>query len=963
IEPGEIEAVLLALPGVREAVVVVSSDGSGRSDRSVGSPGHRRLVAYVAADVAVEELRRSLRERLRDYMVPAAFVTLAALPLTANGKVDRGALPAPEQPGAESGYVAPRTREEEILAAVWAQVLRLPRVGVDDNFFELGGDSIVSVQIVARARQAGLVFTVKQIFEHPTVAGLARHAAALETPFDLPRASEEIYPLTPLQSGMLFHSLMAPESGVYVNQVTCTLPADLDVSLFRQAWEKLVERHTVLRTAFLWEGLEEPRQAVRKSVSLPWQELDWHGLPAEEQERRFEGLRQSERQTPLPLSSAPLMRFSLVRLDRELGFVWTFHHLLLDGWSQPLLVRELEAVYAALEEGREPMAPILPPVRPFSDYIAWLEEQDAAEAEPFWRGELAGFTAPNRLGIDRPAGGEEASGDGEHRLEVSREVTAELQALAARHHLTLQTVTLGAWGLLVGRYSGEEDVVFGSTVSGRPAALPGVETMIGLFINTLPVRVRVNGAEPLAAWLRRLQERQLARQELEHTPLARIQRWSEVPAGSPLFETLYVFENYPDAGDAGPGRLRIGNLRSLESTNYPVTLELTVGDRISLRLTSDRARVDEIAAPRLLRHLATLLAGMAEGPERNVRRVGELGLLSPAERHQVIAEWNDTSQEPLDGVLVHEAISGTAGRSPGALAVAWDGGEVAYAELERRSNQLARHLRRLGVGPEVFVGLCCDRSGDLVVGALGILKAGGAYVPLDPEYPEERLRHMLADCGAPVLVAQERTGGLAAVTGARLVPIDAPALGLEEDGPVPPVALPESPAYLIYTSGSTGRPKGVVVTHGALARSTRARRAFYRAPVEAYLLASSFSFDSSVAGLFWTLWDGGTLVLHRDQSRLDLPDFLATLERRRASHLLCLPSLYSLILEHAQPGQLASLTTVIVAGEACPPALVAQHAAQLPAVALVNEYGPTEGTVWSSACALDPSRVVSIGRP
>ncbi|MFP5287286.1 MAG: condensation domain-containing protein, partial [Thermoanaerobaculia bacterium] len=530
--------------------------------------GEQRLIAYVTGDAAVDSLNRSLRERLPDYMVPAAFVPLAAMPLTANGKVDRKALPAPEQPVAREGFVAPRTREEETLAEIWARVLRLPRVGVNDNFFELGGDSILSVQIVARARQAGLVFTTRQVFEHQTVAELARHARAAETPSGFPRARvEDTYPLTPLQSGMLFHSLMAPETGVYVNQVTCTLPADLDAGRFRQPWERLVERHEVLRTAFLWEGLDEPRQAVRKSISLPWQELDWRGLPAEEQQRRFDSLRQSERHTPLPLSSAPLMRFALVRLDRELGFVWTFHHLLLDGWSQPLLVRELEAVYAALEEGREPASPILPPVRPFSDYIAWLQEQDAASAEPFWRGELAGFTAPNPLGIDRPVGGEGASGFAEHRVEVSREVTAELQALAARHRLTLQTVTLGAWAVLVSRYSGEEDVVFGSAVSGRPAALPGVETMVGLFINTLPVRVGVNGAEPLAAWLRRLQERQLARQEFEHTPLAQIQRWSEVPAGSPLFETLYVFENYPDAGDVGSGRLRIGNLKSLESTN------------------------------------------------------------------------------------------------------------------------------------------------------------------------------------------------------------------------------------------------------------------------------------------------------------------------------------------------------------------------------------------------------------
>ncbi|MFP5288072.1 MAG: condensation domain-containing protein, partial [Thermoanaerobaculia bacterium] len=332
---------------------------------------------------------------------------------------------------------------------------------------------------------------------------------------------EDIYPLTPLQSGMLFHSLMAPDSGVYVTQVTCTLPADLDAGRFRQAWERLVERHGVLRTAFLWDGLDEPLQVVRKKVSLPWQELDWRGLSAQEQQRRFEELRHRERHTPLPLGKAPLMHFSLIRLGREHGLIWTAHHLLLDGWSLPLLVQELQSVYAALREGREP---VLPPVRPFSDYVVWLRKQDASRAEPFWRGELAGFTAPNALGIDRPGRVDGGAGYDEHGLRISREVTARLQALASRHKLTLPTVTLGAWAVLVSRYSGEDDVVFGCAVSGRPAALPGVESMVGMFIKTLPVRVRVNGADPLGPWLQRLQERQLARQEFEHSPLAQIQR-------------------------------------------------------------------------------------------------------------------------------------------------------------------------------------------------------------------------------------------------------------------------------------------------------------------------------------------------------------------------------------------------------------------------------------------------------
>src|SRR5215210_8131008 len=676
---------------------------------------------------------------------------------------------------------------------------------------------------------------------------------------------EDIYPLTPLQSGMLFHSLMAPESGVYVNQVTCTLPADLDGRLFQQAWEKLVQRHAVLRTAFLWDGLEEPLQVVRKKVTLPWQDLDWRGVPAEEQKRRFEELRHRERHTPLSLSKAPLMRFSVIRFDRELGFIWTFHHLLLDGWSLPLLVQELVSIYTALKEGR---GLVLPPVRPFSDYITWLQRQEAAKVEPFWRGDLAGFTAPNSLGLAPRAGAERASGHAVHRIQLSREVTAELQALATRHKLTLQTVTLGAWAALVSRYSGEEDVVFGNVVSGRPAALPGVETMIGMFINTLPARVRVNDAEPLTSWLQRLQERQLARQDFEHSPLAQVQRWSEVPAGSPLFETLYVFENYPSAGDGGSGSLGISGLRSFESTNYPLTLLLAAADRIALQLMFDRARVDEDAAPRLLQHLATLLAGMAEGPER---RIGELGLLSAAEALQLRA-WNETATAyPLDRPL-HAWIEDQAARTPEAVALAFETEELTYGELDRRADRLARRLQARGCGPESRVGVLLERSCELLVALLGILKAGAAYVPLDPEHPADRLAFQDRDARLRLIVTRAGLAGRLADAEDRFLFLEhgEPAAGTLAAGPLPVAVDPDHPAYVLYTSGSTGQPKGAVISHRAIVnRLLWMQEALQLSAPDRVLQKTPFSFDVSVWELFWPLMTGARLVVakpggHRD---------------------------------------------------------------------------------------------------
>jgi amino acid adenylation domain-containing protein/non-ribosomal peptide synthase protein (TIGR01720 family) len=828
-------------------------------------------------------------------------------------------------------------------------------------------------ELIRHARESDEVFTPSDFPKAGLDARGFQQLASL-----VPHLAEvdDVYPLTPLQRGMLFHSLMAPESGVYVTQVTCTLPADLDSRLFRQAWERLVERHAVLRTAFLWEGLDEPRQVVRKQVSLPWQELDWRGLPAAEQQHRLEELRHRDRHAPIPLDGAPLMRFFLVRLDHALELVWTSHHLLLDGWSLPLLVQELGTVYAALREDRELMAPMLPPARPFSDYVVWLQKQDAAAAEPFWRGELAGFTAPNALGIVHPAGAERAAGQAEHEVRLSREVTTELQALAARHKLTLQTVTLGAWAVLVSRYSGDEDVLFGGVVSGRPAALPGVEAMVGMFVNTLPVRVRVDGAAPLAPWLQHLQERQLARQELEHTPLAQIQRWSEVPAGSPLFETLYVFENYPDAEGGAASGLGIRNLRSFETTNYPVTLVLTAADQLSLHLATSRARVDEDAAPRLLRHLATLLAGMAAGPER---RVGELDLLTEAELRQVLAEWNDTRSEWREDGCLHHAVAAQAARTPSAVAVELGTEQWTYRRLVGSARLLARHLREeLGVGPDTIVGLCAERSPFMIVGMLAILEAGAAWLPLDPTLPPERLAFMLDDSDARAVLLQEhlRARLPAAADGLPVVPLDARWISDEEmEDPLGVEVTPDYLAYVIYTSGSTGRPKGVMVPHRGVCNRLRWAQEVYRlGERDAVLQKASFGFDFSVWECFAPLWAGARLVLAEPGRQGDGPYLVRALREHRITFVHFVPSMLAAFLEEDDVETCVSLRQVFSGGEALTPELRDRALSRLSRLSgpsrlsapLDNQYGPTEISIdttrWVCAPGQDPHRV-PIGRP
>ncbi|HBL25823.1 MAG TPA: non-ribosomal peptide synthetase, partial [Acidobacteria bacterium] len=795
-----------------------------------------------------------------------------------------------------------------------------------------------------------------------TVAGLARHAK-LADPAEAAVAGQgpvAVYPLTPLQSGMLFHSLMAPDSGVYVTQVTCTLPADLDARRFRQAWERLVERHGVLRTAFLWEGLDEPLQVVREKVSLPWQELDWGGLSTEERQRRLGELQHRERHTPLPLGEAPLMRFCLIRLGGEHELLWTAHHLLIDGWSLPLLVQELQALYAA------PGAAALPPVRPFSDYVAWLRKQDSSAAEAFWREELAGLTTANALGIDRPGRAPGRAGSAEHGLRMSPEVTARLQALAARHKLTLPTVTLGAWALLLSRYSCADDVVFGNVVSGRPAALPGVETMVGMFINTLPVRVRVHGAEPLVPWLQRLQERQLARQDFEHSPLAQIQRWSEVPAGSPLFETLHVFESYPNAGDGDSSRLPVGNLRLSESTNYPVTLTLTAVDEVALRVACDLARVDEDAARRLPGHLASLLAGIAEeaGPGRTV---AELPLLPPAERHQLLIEWNDTELRSRPGCLHHD-VAAQAARTPDAVAVEMGDGCWTYRRLIGGARRLAHHLRSLGVGPDVIVGLCGERSPALVVGMLAVLEAGGAWLPLDPDLPAGRLGFLLADAGARVLLVQERLKDRVPAAGLPVVLLEE---GSRDSGEEMGEALgvevsPDHLAYVIYTSGSTGQPKGVMVPHRGICNRLRwAKQVYGIGGRDAFLQRAAPGFDVAVWESFAPLSAGARLVLAEPGRQADGAYLARAIREHQVTLVDFVPALLAAFLDEPEARACVSLRQVFVGGEALSPELRDRALASLP-IPLDNMYGPTEITVDTTRWVCTPGQPphgVPIGRP
>jgi amino acid adenylation domain-containing protein len=789
---------------------------------------------------------------------------------------------------------------------------------------------------------------------------------------------EDIYPLSPMQKGMVFHTLLAPESGVYFEQFSWGMRGELNAEALRRAWQRAADRHPVLRTSFDWEQLDRPMQLVHRRVEVPWVYQDWQRLSETEQRIRLGTFVETDRQRGFNLRHPPLFRLALLRMSGTVHYlVWSHHHLLLDGWSSSLLLAEVLACYRAFSQGLEPE---LPAIRPYRDYIGWLQRQDRSRAESYWRQTLEGFQTPTPVRIGRAPGGmrDPESDYADEEFYLSQEATHHLQTFAQQHRLTLHTLTQGAWSVLLSRYSGEADVVFGTTVSGRSPEIPGVESMIGLFINTLPTRVRVPAGETVVPWLRRLQDQQAEVRQYDYTPLTDIQAWSDLPAGMPLFETLFVFENQaldraldqqrtrrPERG------LEIFDFRSFERTNYPITAGVAPGTQLFLGLSYERRRFDASAIRRMLGHWRTLLEGMAAKPNVRLR---DLPMLTDRERQTVLVEWNRTEADHPRDRCIHDLFAEQAARTPEAVAVVLKQNHLTYRELNVQANRLAHHLRRLGVGPEVRVGICLESSLEMVVGLLGILKAGGAYVPMDPDYPPERLAWLVADSRVELLLTQQRLIDQLPPHGARLLCLDSDgSLWATENSEDPANGvIPDNLAYIIYTSGSTGKPKGVEIEHrSAVNYVTAAADELGLGPNDRMLLFSSISFDSAVDEIFTPLARGARLVL-RPQAMLEsVPQFLQICREMGITNLDLPTSYWHELTSDAYLDDLAScnqLRVVYFGGERALPERLRAWQKRMPkSVRLVNGYGPTESTVvatwYDLSAANQDSTEVPIGRP
>jgi amino acid adenylation domain-containing protein len=767
---------------------------------------------------------------------------------------------------------------------------------------------------------------------------------------------QDAYPLTPMQEGLLFHSLYAPTSGVYITQVTARL-ARLDTAAMERAWQQVVDRHTILRTAFVWKNLEKPMQVVGRQVEIPFEREDWRGLPAAEQEARFHAWLEADRHRGFELAKAPLMRVALFRTaEEEYRLVWSHHHILLDGWSLRLLIKEVFTIYEGICRGLGAQAS-LPAARPYREYIAWCQQQDLGEAEGFWRAALKGFATPTSLG-QTTAGGAGA-GHEEQRIVLPEAPSLELHALARQHQLTLNTLVQGALALLTSHYSGEADVAYGSVVSGRPPALPGVESMVGLFVNTLPTRVRIPPGVRLLPWLKELQAQQVELRNYEYSPLVQVQGWSDLPRGAQLFDALYAFENYPADPFAAERetQLEVSDFRVYERDNYPLTFFSRPGSPLNLKVIYDCSRYTGETVSRMLGHLGTLLEGFAANPEQ---RVADVPLLGAAERRQVLVEWNETALDYPRERCMHELFEEQAARTPDAEALVFGARRLTYRELNAQANALAARLRGCGVGPESLVGICLPRSVEMVVGMLATLKAGGAYVPLDPAYPADRLGFILEDAEAPVLLTEQRLAAELGAAAPHVICLDSEwgsviAAG-RDDNPVSGVTA-ENLAYVIYTSGSTGRPKGVAITHrnaGALIHW--AAGVFTPAELSGVLASTSICFDLSVFELFVTLSRGGKVILA--ENALHLPALPA------ANEVTLVNTVPSAMAELVRMGGVpASVRTVNLAGEPLQTRLVNEIYRQPTIERVYDLYGPSEDTTYSTFALRVAEKPATIGRP
>jgi amino acid adenylation domain-containing protein len=960
IEPGEIETVLRRHPGVVDCTVVA------REHR----PGDRRLVAYVVGDADAASLRAHLLRALPDYMVPAAFVALDALPLTRNGKVDRAALPAPDY-DAGGRYVAPRTPTEEVLAEIWAGVLGVARVGVHDDFFALGGHSLLATRVVSRIRAVlGVELPLRAHFAGPTVAGLAEAVEALrrggrpQLPPVVPVGREGPLPLSFAQERLWFLDRLQPHGAAYTVATGWRLSGALDVSALERALGEIVRRHEALRTTFR-ETDGAPVQVVAPFAGFALAVEDLSGLDGVARDAVVRRRTAQDAASSFDLAAGPLFRAALLKTgEHEHVLLLAMHHIASDEWSLGVLFRELGALYGAYAGGGQPALPAL--AVQYADFAAWQREQlrgEPLERElAWWKERLAGAPALLELPTDHPRPAVHSGRGATERMELSAELLERLRALARGEGATLFMVALAAWQVLLAKYASTADVVVGSPVAGRTRR--ETEALIGFFVNTLVLRTDLSGDPAFREAVGRVREATLGafeHQELPFEQLVAALQPERSRGHAPLFQVAFVLEGADRAGADLPGiTLRRVNAER-ETSKFDLTLFVAPhGPAPAAALEYSTDLFEPATVRRMLQHFARVLEQVAEDADRPLSRIR---LLGAGERARVVGEWNRTDFDYPAEAGVHELFQRQAARAPGAVAVAWDGGSLTYAELNARANRLAYRLRALGVRPGARVALLLPRSADLVAAELAVLKAGAAYVPIDPAFPAERVALMVANSGARVVLAR---GGDAHPPLAEAVRLDVDAVADGPEHDLPAVPGGGAPAYVMYTSGSTGTPKGVMVPHRAISRLVVNNGFATFGADDCVAFAANPTFDASTLEVWAPLLNGGRLAVIPPDQVLDPRRLGDALGRHGVTVLWLTVGLFN-----AFAGELGAafgrLRVLLVGGDRLDPATIARQLRDHPPGRLLNGYGPTETTTFALTHPVeqvaDGAPGIPLGRP
>jgi amino acid adenylation domain-containing protein len=960
IELGEIEALLNQNESVQGACVIVRED----------NPGDKRLVAYVVPQpeitLTIDEIRQFLKAKLPDYMVPNAFVILEVLPLTPNGKIDRRALPAPDLQG-KGDYIPPSNPIEEKLARIWAGVLKLERVSIEDNFFELGGHSLLATQVISRCQQAfEIVLPLRYLFESPTIAQLSavilkelQTGLGLKLPSIVPVNRGDNIPLSWAQERLWFVSQLEGESGAYTIDLTMRLLGNLNVKALEQAFQAIIQRHEPLRTQFKLKD-NKPIQAIAEGVifTLPVVNLQTLGNP----EQQVKQLLVQAVSEPFDLEAGSVLRVKLWQVTtNEYVLLLAIHHIAADGWSLGVLIDELSTYYRSFCTETKADLPILP--IQYADFAVWqrqwLTDQVLERQLSYWTQQLTDIPLLHQLPTDRPRPAIQSFRGGTERLQLDSKLTQQLKKLSQESGSTLFMTLLAGFAVLLSRYSGQTDLVIGSPIANRNRT--EIEGLIGFFVNSLVLRFDLSQEPTFEAFLSQVQEVTQTAYDHQDLPFEMLVEKLQIERHldrNPLIQIVFALQNAPSSPLNFP-EVQIEDMPS-ELDSVRLDLEVYLWDApegLGGFCSYNRDLFDAETIVRMMTHFKTLLAAIVENPQQ---KVALLPLLSPQERYQLLEEWNETKADYLYNKCIHQLIEEQAALTPEAIAVVFKNEQLTYAVLNSRANQLAHYLRSLEVETEVIVGLCVERSLDMIVALLGILKAGGAYLPLDPEYPTERLQFMLEDSQVSLLLTQNSLIDKLPNHQAKTVFLDDiwQKTAQHSQDNLTKVTKAFNLANIIYTSGSTGKPKGVMVEHQGLCNLALAQTQTLGMNAESRVLQfASFSFDAFISEVLMALGGGARLYLGTKDDLMPGLPLIEQLRDNAITHITLPPSALAVLPWENLP----TLHTIIVAGEACSPDLVKKWSQGRN---FFNAYGPTEGSVCATIALCTPfDENVTIGRP